>query len=124
MTSSTLTSNHSPDRHCRGRRRAHRHGHRGLRPAAGPEGGRRARARPWTPATVWSSTASRSPTSSSGTAAEAEGSLNLYTGYTENTEAALLKQFTADTGIKVNVVRLTPNRLLRADLRRVRRRQD
>ncbi len=44
-------------------------------------------------------------------AAEAEGSLNLYTGYTENTEAALLKQFTADTGIKVNVVRLTPNRL-------------
>ena len=44
-------------------------------------------------------------------AAEAEGSINLYTGYTENTEAALLKQFTADTGIKVNVVRLTPNRL-------------
>src|SRR5690349_10860297 len=44
-------------------------------------------------------------------AAVAEGSLNLYTGYTENTEAALLKQFTADTGIKVNVVRLTPNRL-------------
>ena len=42
---------------------------------------------------------------------EAEGSINLYTGYTENTEDALLKQFTADTGIKVNVVRLTPNRL-------------
>jgi len=44
-------------------------------------------------------------------AAEAEGSLNLYTGYTENTEAAVLKQFQADTGLKVNVVRLTPNRL-------------
>src|SRR6476620_5152696 len=42
-------------------------------------------------------------------AAEAEGSLNLYTGYTENTEAALLKQFTPDTGINVNHVRLTPN---------------
>ena len=44
-------------------------------------------------------------------AAVAEGGITLYTGYTENTEAALLKQFTADTGIKVNVVRLTPNRL-------------
>ena len=28
-------------------------------------------------------------------AAVAEGSINLYTGYTENTEAALLKQFTS-----------------------------
>ncbi len=44
-------------------------------------------------------------------AAAAEGSINLYTGYTENTEAALLKQFKADTGLQVNVVRLTPNRL-------------
>src|SRR4029079_14897470 len=44
-------------------------------------------------------------------AAVAEGSINLYTGYTENTEAALLKQFKADTGLEVNVVRLTPNRL-------------
>ncbi len=44
-------------------------------------------------------------------AAVAEGSINLYTGYTENTEAALLKQFKADTGLAVNVVRLTPNRL-------------
>ena len=44
-------------------------------------------------------------------AAVAEGSITLYTGYTENTEAALLKQFKADTGLAVNVVRLTPNRL-------------
>jgi iron(III) transport system substrate-binding protein len=44
-------------------------------------------------------------------AAVAEGGINLYTGYTENTEAALLGQFTADTGLRVNVVRLTPNRL-------------
>ncbi len=44
-------------------------------------------------------------------AAVAEGSINLYTGYTENTETALLKQFKADTGLEVNVVRLTPNRL-------------
>jgi len=44
-------------------------------------------------------------------AAVAEGSISLYTGYTENTEAAVLKQFQADTGLKVNVVRLTPNRL-------------
>ena len=43
-------------------------------------------------------------------AAVAEGGITLYTGYTENTEAALLKQFKADTGLKVNVVRLTPNR--------------
>ncbi|WP_166442303.1 ABC transporter substrate-binding protein [Nakamurella flava] len=44
-------------------------------------------------------------------AAVAEGSITLYTGYTENTEAALLKQFKADTKLAVNVVRLTPNRL-------------
>jgi len=44
-------------------------------------------------------------------AAVAEGTISLYTGYTENTEAAVLKQFQADTGLKVNVVRLTPNRL-------------
>lgn len=44
-------------------------------------------------------------------AAVAEGGITLYTGYTENTEAALLKQFKADTGLKVSVVRLTPNRL-------------
>jgi iron(III) transport system substrate-binding protein len=44
-------------------------------------------------------------------AAVAEGSISLYTGYTENTENAVLKQFQADTGLKVNVVRLTPNRL-------------
>ena len=31
-------------------------------------------------------------------AAKAEGSITLYTGYTENTEAAVLKQFKADTG--------------------------
>jgi iron(III) transport system substrate-binding protein len=44
-------------------------------------------------------------------AAAAEGSISLYTGYTENTEAAVLKQFQDDTGLEVNVVRLTPNRL-------------
>ena len=43
--------------------------------------------------------------------AASRGHINLYSGYTENTEAALLKQFKADTGIEVKLVRLTPNRL-------------
>ncbi|NVM98218.1 ABC transporter substrate-binding protein [Arthrobacter sp. SDTb3-6] len=37
--------------------------------------------------------------------------LSLYSGYTESSEAALVAAFTKDTGIKVNVVRLTPNKL-------------
>jgi iron(III) transport system substrate-binding protein len=44
-------------------------------------------------------------------AAVEEGGISLYTGYTENTEAAVLQQFKADTGLTVSVVRLTPNRL-------------
>ena len=37
--------------------------------------------------------------------------LSLYSGYTESSENALVAAFTKDTGIKVNVVRLTPNKL-------------
>ncbi|GAB3272770.1 extracellular solute-binding protein [Sinomonas notoginsengisoli] len=37
--------------------------------------------------------------------------LSLYSGYTESSETALVNAFTKDTGIKVNVVRLTPNKL-------------
>jgi iron(III) transport system substrate-binding protein len=43
--------------------------------------------------------------------ARAEGKLTLYSGYTQATEAALLQQFQADTGLKVKQIRLTPNRL-------------
>jgi iron(III) transport system substrate-binding protein len=42
----------------------------------------------------------------------AEGSINLYSGYVENSEKEVIKAFTQDTGIKVNLVRLVPNRLL------------
>lgn len=45
-------------------------------------------------------------------AAKKEGSLSLYTGYTEETERQLVDQFRKDTGIAVNVVRLVPNRLV------------
>ncbi|WP_104103408.1 ABC transporter substrate-binding protein [Arthrobacter sp. 08Y14] len=44
--------------------------------------------------------------------AKAEGSLSLYSGYVENSEKEVIKAFTQDTGIKVNLVRLVPNRLL------------
>ncbi|UUL76951.1 extracellular solute-binding protein [Pseudarthrobacter sp. Fe7] len=37
--------------------------------------------------------------------------LSLYSGYTDSSESALVDAFTKDTGIKVNVVRLTPNKL-------------
>jgi iron(III) transport system substrate-binding protein len=37
--------------------------------------------------------------------------LSLYSGYQENAEAAFLEAFTADTGIKVELMRLVPNRL-------------
>jgi iron(III) transport system substrate-binding protein len=37
--------------------------------------------------------------------------LSLYSGWTESSEQALVAAFTRDTGIKVNVVRLTPNKL-------------
>ena len=57
------------------------------------------------------------------TQAKSEGSHHLYSGYTENTEAEVLNQFKADTGLKVNVVRLTSNRLYERIFRRVRRRQ-
>lgn len=38
--------------------------------------------------------------------------LSLYTGNTESTERALLDVFTKDTGIKVNMIRLVPNKLI------------
>lgn len=44
--------------------------------------------------------------------AKAEGSITLYSGYVENSEKEVIKAFTKDTGIKVNLVRLVPNRLL------------
>lgn len=44
--------------------------------------------------------------------AKAEGSISLYSGYVENSEKEVIKAFTEDTGIKVNLVRLVPNRLL------------
>ena len=37
--------------------------------------------------------------------------LNLYTGYPEANEKTFIEAFTKDTGIKVNMVRLQPNRL-------------
>jgi iron(III) transport system substrate-binding protein len=37
--------------------------------------------------------------------------LSLYSGYTESSEKALIDAFTKDTGIKVNLVRLTTNKL-------------
>ncbi|MFI7671527.1 ABC transporter substrate-binding protein [Nocardia sp. NPDC049526] len=43
--------------------------------------------------------------------ARAEGKLTLYSGYTQASEATLLHQFEADTGIQVKQIRLTPNRL-------------
>lgn len=45
-------------------------------------------------------------------AAKAEGSLSLYTGYVENSEKEVVRAFTADTGIAVDMIRLVPNRLL------------
>ena len=35
----------------------------------------------------------------------------MYSGYQENAETAFLKAFTADTGIKVELMRLVPNQL-------------
>jgi iron(III) transport system substrate-binding protein len=40
--------------------------------------------------------------------AKAEGSISLYSGYVENSEKEVIKAFTQDTGIKVNLVRLVP----------------
>ncbi|CAM5184465.1 Iron(III) transport system substrate-binding protein OS=Castellaniella defragrans OX=75697 GN=HNR28_000884 PE=4 SV=1 [Castellaniella defragrans] len=37
--------------------------------------------------------------------------LSLYTGYVQSAEKVLIDDFTKDTGIKVNMVRLTPNQL-------------
>lgn len=44
--------------------------------------------------------------------AKEEGSITLYSGYVENSEKEVIKAFTEDTGIKVSLVRLVPNRLL------------
>lgn len=44
-------------------------------------------------------------------AAQDEGELVLYSGYTQDSEATVLEQFEADTGLKVKLIRLTPNRL-------------
>lgn len=44
-------------------------------------------------------------------AAQAEGGLVLYSGYTQDSEATVLEQFEADTGLDVKLIRLTPNRL-------------
>lgn len=43
--------------------------------------------------------------------AKSEGTVTLYSGYTQDTEAEVLKQFKADTGLKIKLVRLTSNRL-------------
>lgn len=43
--------------------------------------------------------------------AQDEGGLVLYSGYTQDSEATVLKQFEADTGLEVKLIRLTPNRL-------------
>ncbi|MFB9375356.1 ABC transporter substrate-binding protein [Kineococcus gynurae] len=45
-------------------------------------------------------------------AAREEGRVSLYTGYVENSEKEVVKAFTADTGIAVEMIRLVPNRLL------------
>lgn len=37
--------------------------------------------------------------------------LSLYTGYVQSAEKVLVENFTKDTGIKVNMIRLTPNQL-------------
>lgn len=44
-------------------------------------------------------------------AAQAEGTLLVYTGLTEANEVAIIEAFTADTGINVEYIRLTENRL-------------
>ncbi|BBY87608.1 ABC transporter substrate-binding protein [Mycolicibacterium tokaiense] len=44
-------------------------------------------------------------------AAQEEGHITLYSGYTADSEATVLEQFEADTGLDVKLVRLTPNRL-------------
>lgn len=44
-------------------------------------------------------------------AAQQEGQITLYSGWTADSEAALLDQFEADTGLEVKLIRLTPNRL-------------
>jgi iron(III) transport system substrate-binding protein len=44
-------------------------------------------------------------------AARQEGKITLYSGWTADSEAALLDQFEADTGLEVKLIRLTPNRL-------------
>lgn len=44
-------------------------------------------------------------------AAKKEGHLTLYSGYTADSEAAVLEQFKTDTGLNVKQIRLTPNRL-------------
>lgn len=44
-------------------------------------------------------------------AAQAEGSLLVYTGLTEANEVAIIEAFTEDTGINVEYIRLTENRL-------------
>ena len=43
--------------------------------------------------------------------AQAEGQITLYSGYTQDSEETLLEQFESDTGLKVKLIRLTPNRL-------------
>lgn len=44
-------------------------------------------------------------------AAQAQGALTLYSAYSANSEEAVIKQFTEDTGISVDLVRLTANRM-------------
>ncbi|AOS65521.1 ABC transporter substrate-binding protein [Actinoalloteichus hymeniacidonis] len=44
-------------------------------------------------------------------AAKEEGRISLYSGYVENSEKEVIKVFEEDTGIKVDLVRLVPNRL-------------
>lgn len=44
-------------------------------------------------------------------AAQRDGQITLYSGWTADSEAALLDQFEADTGLDVKLIRLTPNRL-------------
>ncbi|NHU48905.1 extracellular solute-binding protein [Rhodococcus sp. A14] len=43
--------------------------------------------------------------------AKSEGTITLYSGYTQDTESEVLKQFEADTGLDVKLIRLTSNRL-------------
>ncbi len=43
--------------------------------------------------------------------AKSEGTITLYSGYTQDTEAEVLNQFKADTGLKIKLIRLTSNRL-------------